>query len=74
MLVRSIKYFSRRSVFVGGLGVVAGSVLSSCVVSRPAPSRTEGFSSSSGPMEMASLGHSGSQQSQLMHSSVMFHF
>ena len=51
MLVRSIKYFSRRSVFVGGLGVVAGSVLSSCVVSRPAPSRTEGFSSSPSPTE-----------------------
>ena len=51
MLVRSIKYFSRRSVFVGGLGVVAGSVLSSCAVSRPTPSRTEGFSSSPSPTE-----------------------
>ena len=51
MLVRSIKYFSRRSVFVGGWGFVAGSVLSSCVVSRPAPSRTEGFSSSPSPTE-----------------------
>lgn len=51
MLARNIKYFSRRSVFVGGLGVVAGSVLSSCAVSRPAPSRTEGFSSSPSPME-----------------------
>ena len=38
--------FSRRLMFTGGWGVVAGSVLSSCVVSRPAPSRTEGFSSS----------------------------
>lgn len=51
MLVRSIKYFSRRSVFVGGWGFVAGSVLSSCAVSRPAPSRTEGFSSSPSPTE-----------------------
>ena len=51
MLARNIKYFSRRSVFVGGLGVVAGSVLSSCAVSRPAPSRTEGFSSSPSPTE-----------------------
>ena len=51
MLVRSIKYFSRRSVFVGGLGVVAGSVLSSCAVSRPTPSRTEVFSSSPSPTE-----------------------
>ena len=51
MLVRSIKYFSRRSVFVGGLGVVAGSVLSSCAVSRPTPSRSEVFSSSPSPTE-----------------------
>ena len=51
MLVRSIKYFSRRSVFVGGWGFVAGSVLSSCAVSRPTPSRTEGFSSSPSPTE-----------------------
>ena len=51
MLVRSIKYFSRRSVFVGGWGFVAGSVLSSCAVSRPAPSRTEVFSSSPSPTE-----------------------
>ena len=43
--------FSRRLMFTGGLGVVAGSVLSSCVVSRPAPSRTEGFSSSPSPTE-----------------------
>ena len=51
MLVRSIKYFSRRSVFVGGWGFVAGSVLSSCAVSRPTPSRTGGFSSSPSPTE-----------------------
>ena len=51
MLTHNIKYFSRRSIFVGGLGVVAGSVLSSCVVSRPTPSRTEGFSSSPSPTE-----------------------
>ena len=51
MLVRSIKYFSRRSVFVGGWGFVAGSVLSSCAVSRPTPSRTEVFSSSPSPTE-----------------------
>jgi len=51
MLARNIKYFSRRSVFVGGLGVVAGSVLSSCAVSRPTPSRTEVFSSSPSPTE-----------------------
>ena len=37
---------SRRLMFTGGWGVVAGSVLSACAVSRPAPSRTEGFSSS----------------------------
>ena len=37
---------SRRLIFTGGLGVVAGSVLSSCAVSRPTPSRTEVFSSS----------------------------
>ncbi|WP_246826031.1 DUF6318 family protein, partial [Rothia sp. HMSC071F11] len=37
---------SRRLIFTGGLGVVAGSVLSSCAVSRSAPSRTEVFSSS----------------------------
>ena len=43
--------FSRRLMFTGGLGVVAGSVLSSCVVSRPAPSRTEVFSSSPSPTE-----------------------
>ena len=42
---------SRRLMFTGGLGVVAGSVLSACAVSRPAPSRTEGFSSSPSPME-----------------------
>ena len=51
MLTHNIKYFSRRSIFVGGLGVVAGSVLSSCAVSRPTPSRTEGFSSSPSPTE-----------------------
>ena len=43
--------FSRRLMFTGGLGFVAGSVLSSCAVSRPAPSRTEGFSSSPSPTE-----------------------
>ena len=43
--------FSRRLMFTGGWGFVAGSVLSSCVVSRPAPSRTEGFSSSPSPTE-----------------------
>lgn len=43
--------FSRRLMFTGGLGVVAGSVLSSCAVSRPAPSRTEVFSSSPSPTE-----------------------
>ena len=37
---------SRRLIFTGGLGVVAGSVLSACAVSRSAPSRTEVFSSS----------------------------
>ena len=42
---------SRRLIFTGGLGVVAGSVLSSCAVSRPTPSRTEGFSSSPSPTE-----------------------
>ena len=42
---------SRRLMFTGGLGVVAGSVLSACAVSRPAPSRTEGFSSSPSPTE-----------------------
>jgi len=43
--------FSRRLMFTGGLGFVAGSVLSSCAVSRSAPSRTEGFSSSSSHTE-----------------------
>ena len=43
--------FSRRLMFTGGLGVVAGSVLSSCAVSRPTPSRTEVFSSSPSPTE-----------------------
>ena len=43
--------FSRRLMFTGSAGVVAGSVLSSCAVSRPTPSRTEGFSSSSSPTE-----------------------
>ena len=42
---------SRRLIFNGGLGVVAGSVLSSCAVSRPTPSRPEGFSSSPSPTE-----------------------
>ena len=42
---------SRRLMFTGSAGVVAGSVLSSCAVSRPAPSRTEGFSSSPSPTE-----------------------
>ena len=42
---------SRRLMFTGSAGVVAGSVLSSCVVSRPTPSRTEGFSSSPSPTE-----------------------
>ena len=42
---------SRRLIFTGGLGVVAGSVLSSCAVSRPTPSRTEVFSSSPSPTE-----------------------
>ena len=42
---------SRRLMFTGGWGFVAGSVLSSCVVSRPTPSRTEGFSSSPSPAE-----------------------
>ena len=42
---------SRRLMFTGGWGFVAGSVLSSCVVSRPTPSRTEGFSSSPSPTE-----------------------
>ena len=37
---------SRRLIFTGSASVVAGSVLSACAVSRPAPSRTEGFSSS----------------------------
>ena len=42
---------SRRLIFTGGLGFVAGSVLSACAVSRSAPSRTEGFSSSPSPTE-----------------------
>ena len=42
---------SRRLIFTGSAGVVAGSVLSACAVSRPAPSRTEGFSSSPSPTE-----------------------
>ena len=42
---------SRRLMFTGSAGVVAGSVLSSCAVSRPTPSRTEGFSSSPSPTE-----------------------
>ena len=43
--------FSRRLMFTGGWGFVAGSVLSSCAVSRPTPSRTEVFSSSPSPTE-----------------------
>ncbi len=42
---------SRRLMFTGGLGVGVSALLSSCVVSRPAPSRTEGFSSSPSPTE-----------------------
>ena len=42
---------SRRLMFTGSAGVVAGSVLSSCAVSRPTPSRTEVFSSSPSPTE-----------------------
>ncbi len=42
---------SRRLMFTGSAGVVAGSVLSSCAVSRPTPSRTGGFSSSPSPTE-----------------------
>ncbi|WP_281952630.1 DUF6318 family protein [Rothia dentocariosa] len=42
---------SRRLMFTGGLGVGVSALLSSCVVSRPAPSRTEVFSSSPSPTE-----------------------
>ena len=42
---------SRRLIFTGSASVVAGSVLSSCAVSRPTPSRTEVFPSSPSPTE-----------------------